>query len=68
MDTCGLKRMAQVNGYAVKLMCELPKEEPHVWHWDGTFAAEWTEPDLESKNPHVLVRTSTIVYKQPVVI
>lgn len=63
---CGLTRMAQVHGYAIKLVCELTND-PHLWHWDSSFMAEWAEPDPRAKLPTITIRTSSVEYKQPVV-
>ena len=57
MGSCGISRMAQVRGYAVELVCEVTQEEPHNWHWDATFMAEWMEPDPDSVK--IAVRTSS---------
>lgn len=62
---CEMSRLAPVNGYAVKLICELPKED-HDWHWDSTFAVEWREPDPEAKSPSITIRTAEYTHHQPV--
>lgn len=40
----------------MQLVCEVAQEEPHNWHWDATFMAEWMEPDPDSVK--IAVRTS----------
>ncbi len=61
---CGLSRMVQVRGYAVRLFCELP-EDAHTRHWDGTFGVEWEESYSKSRTTQITVHTSESVTLQP---
>jgi hypothetical protein len=66
MGYCGLRRMAQVHGYAVMLICELPAGDLHKWHWDATFTAEWAEPNPQDSKPVLEVRTTDCCYNHSV--
>ncbi len=66
MGVCGLNRMCQVRGYAVRVFCEL-SEEPHDWHFDSTFLVEWRESRGKDKLPQLVVRTCESISNQPLV-
>ncbi len=66
MGACSLSRVVQVDGYAVRIVCELPDDD-HIWHFDSTYSTEWEEPEPKASIKTLTVRTPLLVSKQPLV-